>query len=105
MDVDALQSLVPPGLLAAGLLLYHAWKLYRESKDKREETLLGRWREEIARIERENDNLRRDLDFAEQESDWWRNRAGDLEHVLRSNGVEVPTPSTPKPRRGNGDVQ
>lgn len=98
--IELLQALLPGGVAVAGTLAYNAWKSYREFKNKDDDKLYQRLQHEADRTAARADRTQRELDFSEQVGDWWRNRAGQLEYVLRRSGIEVP-PEPPMPQRSN----
>lgn len=58
----------------------------------------GREDRAIARLEKYEQNCRRELAHEREISMWWCNRAGDLEHLLRMHGIPIPEPR-PQPKR------
>lgn len=95
---QVLQILLPGGVAVVLTLAFNAVKSWRESKDKREETLLGRWYKELGRAEDTRRELAAELDFRERCEDYWRKRAAMLEFQLIRAGVDVP-PAPPEPQR------
>ena len=84
---DALNLLLGAGGAAFLTAVYKAYKDIREGTWKRRDNAvadLERWRDE-------NDSKRH---TAETREDAWRAFAGDCEHLLRVNGIEIP-PSKP----------
>lgn len=80
---DFLQLLLGAGGVAFLTAVFKAFKEWREGSWRRRDAAvadLERWRDD-------NDNRRR---TAEDERDGWRAYAGDLEHLLRVNGIAVP---------------
>lgn len=85
-----LDYLVPGGVGASLYMVFQAVRMLRESKAKREETILGRWQREVIRLEKQIASLKEENDYLERLSDYWRNRCGVAEYTLRVNGLPPP---------------
>ena len=97
--IGVLQVLLPGGFALAAVMLFNAYRAWKDGKDKREETLLQRWQREVERLDARNAATLLELEFKERLEDWWRDRAASLEFQLRLGGIEVPAPETPMPSR------
>lgn len=101
--IDWLQTLLPGGVVAAVALGYQAYKSWREMRRKDEETLLERWKNELDRKTKQNEELEVELEESKHQTDRWRSRAGQMEHLLRRNGIDPPPVTLEGNRRGDSD--
>lgn len=83
-------ALFPGGAAVAVIMLVQAWKIWKEARNKNEESILARWQKEIKRLEDKNKELEVECDYKEELIAYWRNRSGTLEYNLRINKIEFP---------------
>lgn len=99
---ELLGVVLPGGLAVAAVMLVQAWNTWKESRGKREETILSRWQKELARVETSNSQLKEENDYLELLVDHWRVHSAALEYALRicPNGHPIPDvkplPARPK---------
>jgi hypothetical protein len=95
--------LLPGGVAAGAVMLFQAWKSWREGKRSQEETAIERWQRLVQEAEERRDLAEQDEANAIVIANYWRQRAADLEYAMRSEGITVPPPQPmPTKRRMRG---
>lgn len=95
---DVISVLFSGGVAAAITVLVNAYRLWKDAKQKQEETILGRWKEELKRSGEKLRHEEYESEYQERLADYYKARTADLEFYLRQQGIALP-PVSPPPVR------
>lgn len=104
VDINNLLTLILGGGLVATLTaLVNGYKSLKEGARTREKGTIEDLISQRKKAYEERDIEAKEKDFAIDQRDFWRNRAADLEFILRSAGIEPP-PKGVEPKRESQDA-
>lgn len=95
---EVISVLFSGGIAAAITVLVNAYRFWKEAKQKQEETILGRWKDELRRSSERLAEEEQESEYQEQCAIYWRSRTADVEFLLRQSGIQVPN-AAPMPVR------
>lgn len=72
------------------VLLINGYRTVRETNDRGRKNIITHWRDLLYQAEHELEENKAAAEAAASRADHWRKRAGDLEYLLRTNGIDVP---------------
>lgn len=87
---DLMGVLLPGGIAAGAALVVQAVRSWRDGRNSKEETAIQRWQRLSTEADNRTNVAELDEAYAVEVGRYWQRRAGDLEHLCRSNGIEVP---------------
>lgn len=108
IDVNSLLTLLLGGGMVATIsALFNGVKSLREGSKSRERDTINELIEQRKEAWKDRDEAFDARDKAFDERDYWRNRAGQLEFIVQSNGIPTPAlqPLRPQHRDASGSKE